>query len=75
VTWWGFVAPAGTPKTIIARLHAETVKALGTSDVKERFATLGAEILASTPEQFGAFMRAEAKKWGGVIKSIGIKAE
>jgi len=75
VTWWGLVAPAGTPKAVIARLHAETVKALGTPEVKERFAALGAEILASTPEQFGAFMRAEAKKWGTVIKSTGIKAE
>jgi len=75
VTWWGLVAPAGTPKAVIARLHAETVRALGTPEVKERFAALGAEIRASTPEQFGAFMRAEAKKWGTVIKSTGIKAE
>jgi len=75
VTWWGLVAPAGTPKAVIARLHAEAVKALGTPEVKERFAALGAEIRASTPEQFGAFMRAEAKKWGTVIKSTGIKAE
>jgi tripartite-type tricarboxylate transporter receptor subunit TctC len=75
LTWWGLVAPAGTPKPVIGRLHRETVKALAAPDVIERFAALGAEILASTPEQFGAFMRAEAKKWGGVVKSTGIKAE
>jgi tripartite-type tricarboxylate transporter receptor subunit TctC len=73
--WWGFVAPAGTPKPIVAKLHGETVKALAAPDLKERFASLGAEILGSSPEQFAGFMRGEAQKWGAVIRRVGIKAQ
>ena len=73
--WWGFVAPAGTPKTVISKLHGEVYKALAAPEVRERFAALGAETLGSTPEQFAAFMREEAQKWGTVIRKLGIKAE
>lgn len=73
--WWGFVAPAGTPKPVITKLHGEVVKALGAPEVKERFAALGAETLGSTPGEFAAFMREEAQKWGTIIRKLGIKAE
>ncbi|MBI3068502.1 MAG: tripartite tricarboxylate transporter substrate binding protein [Betaproteobacteria bacterium] len=75
VAWWGVLAPAGTPKEVIGRLHAEIAKALTAPEVKERFAGLGAETVGSTPEQFGAFLREEIQKWGKVIRTLGIKAD
>lgn len=75
VAWWGVLAPAGTPKAVIGRLHAEIAKALTTPEVKERFAGLGAETVGSTPEQFGAFLREEIQRWGKVIRTLGIKAD
>ena len=75
VSWFGLVAPAGTPKEVIARLHKETVAILMTQDVRERFAKDGTEIVASTPEEFDAYIRAEAVKWAKVVKRAGIKPE
>lgn len=75
VAWWGVLAPAGTPKEVIGRLHAEIAKALTAPEVKERFAGLGAETVGSTPEQFGAFLREEIQRWGKVIRTLGIKAD
>ena len=73
--WWGFVAPAGTPRQVITKLHGEVVKALAASEVKDRFAAMGAETLGTTPEQFAVFMRDETQKWGAVIKKLGLKGE
>jgi tripartite-type tricarboxylate transporter receptor subunit TctC len=75
VSWYGLAAPAGTPKEIIVRLHKETVAILNTPDVKERFARDGTEVVAGTPEQFDAYIRAEIVKWARVVKSAGIKPE
>ncbi len=75
VAWWGVLAPAGVPREVITRLHAQIAKALMTPEVKERFAVLGAETVGSTPEQFGAFLREEIQKWGKVIRTLGIKAD
>jgi tripartite-type tricarboxylate transporter receptor subunit TctC len=74
-SWYGFHAPAGTPKPIIDKLHAEMVKAMQTPELRERFASVGADMIANTPQQFGAFVDAELKKWGAVIKAAGVKAE
>jgi tripartite-type tricarboxylate transporter receptor subunit TctC len=74
-SWYGFHAPAGTPKAIIDKLHAEMVKAMQTPELRERFASVGADMIANTPQQFGAFVDAELKKWGAVIKAAGVKAE
>ncbi len=74
-SWYGFHAPAGTPGPIIAKLHAEMVKAMQTAELRERFASVGADMIANTPQQFGAFVEAELKKWGAVIKAAGVKAE
>lgn len=73
--WNGVVAPAGTSKNIIDRLNAEIGRSLDAPDVKERFANLGFEALGGTPEEFGAFMRAETAKWAEVIKTAKIKLE
>jgi len=74
-SWYGFHAPAGTPKAIIDKLGAEMVKAMGTPELRERFASVGAETIANTPAQYGAFVESEVKKWGKVIREAGVKVE
>jgi tripartite-type tricarboxylate transporter receptor subunit TctC len=73
VNWWGVLMPAGTPRSIVAKLNGDTVKALGDPDVKKRFADLGVEAVSSTPEQFAAFIRTETDKYGKLIKEANIK--
>ena len=75
VGWNGLFVPAGTPGTIVARLHAETVKALSHPTTKERLATLGAEGVGNTPGQFAAFVKAEIGKWAKVVKEAGLRQE
>jgi tripartite-type tricarboxylate transporter receptor subunit TctC len=74
-TWHGLVAPAGTPRPIIDRLHDEVVKALNSPMVKERFAAAGIVPVSSTPEQFAAFTQAEVVRWRAVVKASGAKVE
>ncbi len=68
----GVLAPAGTPREIVARLNAEIVRILGLPDVRERLFAMGAEPVASTPEQFREFIRSEIAKWAKVVKDAGI---
>ncbi len=75
LNWWGVFMPAGTPKPIIDKFHADIVKVIQDPDVKKRFADLGVEAVSSTPEQFLAFMRAEVAKYAKLIKDAGIKIE
>ncbi|MBI1736420.1 MAG: tripartite tricarboxylate transporter substrate binding protein [Candidatus Rokubacteria bacterium] len=75
VGWNGLFVPAGTPPPLVAKLHTETVKVLALPDVKERLATLGADGVGSSPEEFTAFVRAELRKWAKVVKEAGIKLE
>ncbi len=73
--WQGVLAPAGTPREIIERLHAAIVAGMQKPDVQERFAQLAVETMDSTPEQFGIFIRREIDKWGKVIRVSGIRLE
>ena len=73
--WYGVLAPAGTPKPVITRLHGEIVKILRQPDVVQRLDGLGFEIVASTPEQFGAYIRSEITKWAKVVKASGAKPD
>ncbi|MBI3068011.1 MAG: tripartite tricarboxylate transporter substrate binding protein [Betaproteobacteria bacterium] len=75
VGWNGLFVPAGTPRPVVTRLHAETAKALKLSDVKDRLATMGAEGVGNTPTQFAAFIKAEIVKWAKVVKQAGIRLE
>lgn len=75
VGWAGLLAPAGTPREILARLNAEVVRILGPAELKDRFVALGAELLSSSPEEFGAYIKSETAKWGKVIRDSGTKAE
>ncbi len=72
---YGLTAPAGTPATVIARLNKELNAALLAEDVKTRLATEGAEALPGTPEDYAADIDKEEKKWGGLVKKLGLKVE
>lgn len=71
-TWGGILAPAGTPQAVVTRLNAEMQKAAKSSFIIERYAALGAEPVASTPEQFAALVRKETAKWAEVVKRANI---
>jgi tripartite-type tricarboxylate transporter receptor subunit TctC len=71
----GLVGPAGMPAEAVAKVHAAAVKALATSVVRERFASLGVQPVGSTPEQFTATIREDLARWSKVIKAAGIKAQ
>jgi tripartite-type tricarboxylate transporter receptor subunit TctC len=73
--WYGVVAPAQTPKPIITRLNQEIVRALRMPDVGEKMAADGSEPVGSTPEQFGAHIKAEVAKWRDLIQKAGIRAD
>ena len=74
-TWWGLVAPAGTPKDVLARLNQAFVAALNTPETKTRFGTLLAEPVGGSAEEFGAFMKAELAKYEGLVKASGAKVD
>lgn len=74
-SWVGAVAPAGTPAAIIDRLNGALAKILAEPDIKARFDAQSAEIVASTPEEFGEFIKSESAKWGKIIRDKGIRAE
>jgi len=71
--WYGLLAPAGTPKAAIDRLHQETAKILQSPQVQQQIANTGSEVSAMAPEQFAAFIRDENVKWGGLVKELGLK--
>jgi len=73
--WFGLITPAGTPRDIIQRVQTEAARGLKQPETLERLSALGADISASSPEEFGAFMKAEREKWARVIKAAGIRAE
>ena len=74
-TWWGLVAPAGTPGDVVAKLNAAFLAALNSPEAKTRFAALMAEPVASSPDQFAAFMKAELAKYEKVVKASGAKVD
>lgn len=74
-SWWGVLAPAGTPEPIITRLNTELTRILQLPDVKERFANLGVETVPSTPAAFGAYIKTEITKFAKLIKDVGIKID
>jgi tripartite-type tricarboxylate transporter receptor subunit TctC len=73
--WYGLYAPAGTPREIIARLHADLAKALADPDTRQKLAAQGAETRGLSPEQSAAFVRAEIAKWAKVAKQSGAKID
>ena len=74
-TWWGLVAPAGTPRDVIQKMNQAFVAALQSPEAKTRFAALMAEPVTSTPDEFAAFMKAELAKYEKVVKASGAKVD
>jgi tripartite-type tricarboxylate transporter receptor subunit TctC len=74
-TWFGLLAPAGTPKDIVARLNREVARALGDVQVKERLVSRGFDIAVSSPESFAVFLRKESDISGRLARQAGIKPE
>ncbi len=70
-SWYGLLAPAGTPRAIIARLNAETVRVLRMSDVRARLVGQGLDPVGDTPQEFAAKIREEILKWGRVVQASG----
>jgi tripartite-type tricarboxylate transporter receptor subunit TctC len=73
--WYGLLAPARTPATIIGKLHLETVKALALPDLRAKLADLGLEGIGNSPNEFAALIKSEIPKWAKIIKDSGIKPE
>src|SRR3954469_21212424 len=73
--WYGVVVPAKTPKDIVTRLNAEIGKILNERNQREKIAAADFEVTASTPSEFGAFIRSETAKWSKVVKASGARAE
>ncbi|HET7160751.1 MAG TPA: tripartite tricarboxylate transporter substrate-binding protein, partial [Burkholderiales bacterium] len=73
--WFGILAPAGVSNDIIAKLHADIVKAVRLPDARARMTSLGAEVVGSTPAEFAAFQKADAVKWAKVVKASGAKID
>ena len=73
--WTSIITTGGTPRPIVARLNTEVIKALNTPDIRTRLVGAGLEIETSTPEELGAYIETEIRKWARVIKEAGIKAE
>ena len=74
-TWYGLMVPTGTPRDAIARLHGESVKLLKLPDIKERLDATGFEVIGTTPDEFGAYIRSEVEKWGEVVKAAGVRVD
>jgi tripartite-type tricarboxylate transporter receptor subunit TctC len=70
--WFGLLAPAGTPKPIIAKLNAEMKRIMALPNMGDRLAAI--ELMATTPEELAAFMKAETERWGALIRQQGLKA-
>jgi tripartite-type tricarboxylate transporter receptor subunit TctC len=73
--WYGLVAPAQTPPGIVKKLAVEVAAVMALPEIRERLVALGSEPSDFGPEKFGAFIKAEAEKWGGIVKSSGARAE
>lgn len=74
-SWYGLLAPTGTPRDIITRLNTEVASALREPDARARLYSIGAEPMSNTPEEFGAFIQSEMAKWAKVVKVAGIRVE
>jgi len=74
-SWWGLLAPAGTPADIVDKLNAATVKALNSAEVKERLASQGAMVVTNTPNEFAAYIKSEIAKWARIVAASGARLD
>jgi tripartite-type tricarboxylate transporter receptor subunit TctC len=73
--WYGLVAPAATPKPVVAQLHAAVQKAMQTREVRDRMTAVGGEVLPGTAEQFGALIRSERQRYDKLVREANIKPD
>ena len=74
--WYALLAPAGTPKPVVIRIHDEVVKILATPEMKERFlTTIGGDPVGGTPEQLAADIKSDIARWAKIVNDSGIKLE
>ena len=73
--WYGLLVPAGTPKLVVAQIHAAALKAVAAKDVQEKLAVQGAEVWTTTPEQFAAIIKSELPKWAKIVKESGAQVD
>ena len=74
-SWQAAAAPAKTPPAVVKRLNEAAVRALRAPEIRERMTQIGFDVVAGTPEEFGAFMKAEVERWTKAVERGGIKAE
>ena len=74
-SWYGILAPARTPREIVARLHEVLVSVIGAPDMKDKLAAQGLDPVGNTPQQFAAVIKSEIAKWAKVVKASGAKPE
>jgi tripartite-type tricarboxylate transporter receptor subunit TctC len=74
-SWHGLAVPTGTPQPVVDRLYGEFIKALKSPDVAARIAEMGADIVASTPAEYAAYVQSEIEKWGTVVREAGARAD
>ena len=74
-SWYGLLAPAGTPPAIVARLQREVARVMRVPDVAEKLTSQGLDIVGSTPEEFAALVKTEIVKWAKVVKASGARAD
>jgi tripartite-type tricarboxylate transporter receptor subunit TctC len=75
VSWQCVAAPVATPKAIVDRLYTEIAAVLRTVTVRDKMATVGARVVANTPEEFGRYLRDESAKWSKAVRDAGIRLE
>lgn len=75
IAWWGVMAPAAVPMSVVSMLNRTIVKSLNATETRERLATEGVEVAGTTPAQFGDFLKRETAKWAQVIKTAGIRID
>jgi tripartite-type tricarboxylate transporter receptor subunit TctC len=73
--WFGIFVRTGTPEAVLKRIHAEAVKALGASEIRDKLVAQGANVVGSAPDEFAAFIRAESARWGKLVREVGIRAD
>ena len=74
-SWFGLLAPAGTPQAIITKLHEEAVKIIAMPDLREKYGKIGLDVVTDPPDAFATIIRNDTAKWAKIIKDAGIKSE
>ena len=75
VAWFGFLAPQGTPREIVAKLNAEIAKVLAIAEIRQRLIEGGSEVIGNSPENADKFLQSEIARWGAVVKAANIRAD